>query len=376
VSESAYWIFGDGLTRPDAERRMAEAYVSGWGLSPEAAHEVQAFQSRAADAVDELRSALGDTSGDIWCYLDPDHRARLMIAVAASGNPPAGARVLAAKLVLKRHGLLDAAEFVPAPTSFAELVDDLARVSAILGDSGFFAWATLRSGAKRGQLLSNNVRTRLWIETVSGLTTEQKAIVDLARSVARHPVRVSETLGPGMKFAPLPVTGVEWAPVGVGEDRASLIVMYSWDIHFAPAPSLTLCESTNEIEVGVALPDGRRDPDGGHFMGPAIGRLSRRMVVRLENVIGGRRITGPRCLLAGNETGIARDPLLQPYRDEGTAVAPYLVGLHAEDARRLLALQGLASSVAGPGTEVIASDPSAGELVSRERPVVLRTSSS
>ena len=151
--------------------------------------------------------------------------------------------------------------------------------------------------------------------------------------------------------------------------------MYSWDIHFAPAPSLTLREAANEIEIGVALPDGRRDPDAGHFNGPGIGRLSRRMVVRLENVIGGRRITGPSCLLAGNETGIARDSLLQQIRDDGTVVVPYLVGLHNEDAQSLLRLQGLASSVDGSGQEVIASDPRAHELVSRERPIVLRTSS-
>ena len=375
VSESVDWLYGEGLKRADVERRVVEAYMwRGW-MSPEAARDVQAFQSRAADALDEVRSVLGNSCGDIWCYLDPDARVGLKIGVVASGDPPAGARVLNAKAVLKRHGLVDASEFVTASTSIAELVDDLARVSAVLGDSGGFARVTLRTGAKRGQLLSGNLRTSLWIETLSGLTREQKAIIDLARSVARRPVRISQSMGPGARFTPLPVTEVEWAPVGVGKDRASLIVMYSWDIFFDPAASLTLRESANEIEIGVALPDGRRNPHPeGSFNGPAIGRLSRRMIVRLEDVIGARRITGPGCLLAGSETGIARDSLLQPIRDARLVHVPYLVGLHVEDAQSLVRLQGLASSVDGPGSEVITTEPGPHELLSRNRPLVLRTS--
>jgi hypothetical protein len=98
------------------------------------------------------------------------------------------------------------------------------------------------------------------------------------------------------------------------------------------------------------------------------------MIVRLEDVVGARRIIGPGCLLAGSETGISRDSLLQPIRDDGLVHVPYLVGLHAEDARSLVRLQGLASSVDGPGSKVIATDPGPDELASRNRPLVLRTS--
>jgi hypothetical protein len=68
-----------------------------------------------------------------------------------------------------------------------------------------------------------------------------------------------------------------------------------------------------------------------------------------------------------------RDPLLQRDPRTDPAVIPNTVGLHPGDAQRLLRLQGLASRAEGSGSEVIATDPGAEELASRDRAVVLRT---
>jgi PASTA domain len=198
-------------------------------------------------------------------------------------------------------------------------------------------------------------------------------IVEHAATIARGPVHVQACLGPGWEYAPIPLTEVEWAPVGVGADGQSLNVMYSWDVVFGLPPSLTLREFSREIQITVALPDLKRDPETTAFPLIAIGRLSRRLVVRVADPIGGRRITGASCLLASSESGIARDPVLQRHRDDSRVVLPNAVGLHPKDAESLLRLQGLASRVEGSGSEVTATDPAANGFVSRHRTIVLRT---
>jgi hypothetical protein len=160
VSERSSLVEETGPERARLKQRVAEAYASLASLSTETAEGVQAFQSRVAGALDELRLALGKTCGDIWCDWNPPGEIRLQIGVASSGYPPAGAHVQGAKLVLKRHGLLDASDFVEVSTSMADLVADLARVSAVLGDSGVFARASLRTESQsRGQFHEGNVRT-------------------------------------------------------------------------------------------------------------------------------------------------------------------------------------------------------------------------
>jgi hypothetical protein len=178
--------------------------------------------------------------------------------------------------------------------------------------------------------------------------------------------------------------------MGVGADGRTLNVMYSWDVVFGLPPSLTLRELAREIQITVALPDLHRDPETTALPAILIGRLSRRLVVRLSDPIGGRRITGTNCLLASGESGIARDPVLQRHGDDSRVVLPNAIGLHPEDAESrvvlpnavglhpmdaesLLRLQGLAARVEGSGDEVTATYPAANERVSRHRTIVLRT---
>jgi hypothetical protein len=188
LSERWSWLRTIGPRRASVEQRVAEAYASLARLPVETAEAVVAFQSRVAGVLDEVRSAVGERCGDIWCDWNPPGEPRLKVGVAASGYPPAGAHVQAAKLVLKRRALLDASDFVEVSTSMADLVADLARVSAVLGDSGVFASASLRTESQsRGQIHLGNVRTILLIETVGGLTSEQQAIVEYAASLARDP---------------------------------------------------------------------------------------------------------------------------------------------------------------------------------------------
>jgi hypothetical protein len=149
---------------------------------------------------------------------------------------------------------------------------------------------------------------------------------------------VQACLGPGWEYAPIPLAEVEWAPVGVGADGRTLNVMYSWDVVFGLLPSLTLRELAREIQITVALPDLHRDPETTALPAILIGRLSRRLVVRLSDPIGGRRITGTNCLLASGESGIARDPVLQRHGDDSRVVLPNAIGLHPENAESRVVL--------------------------------------
>lgn len=66
-----------GPERARVKRRVVEAYASLAGPSTEVAEGVQAFQSRVAGALDELRLALGKTCGDMWCDWGPAGDIRL-----------------------------------------------------------------------------------------------------------------------------------------------------------------------------------------------------------------------------------------------------------------------------------------------------------
>jgi hypothetical protein len=208
VSEKFSSVEENEAEQATVEQRVAEAYSSLGRLSLDAACGVQAFQARVVGALDELRSALREAYGEIWCdWNPPAGEIRLKVGVAGAGDPPADALVQAAKLVLKRHELLEASDFVEVSIGITDRLADLARVSAVLGDSGTFARATLRTDSEsRGQFHPGNVRTRLYIETVRGLTSEQKAIVEYAATVARGPVEIQACLGPGWEFAPTPLS--------------------------------------------------------------------------------------------------------------------------------------------------------------------------
>jgi hypothetical protein len=108
-------------------------------LSVDAARELLEFRARAVVTFEELRAALGDACGEFW-FLDR----RLQVGVAASGDPPAGVRVEAARGVLERHGLLEQSDLVAGGPSTAEMVAAADRVSAML-TGRHFARVALRN---------------------------------------------------------------------------------------------------------------------------------------------------------------------------------------------------------------------------------------
>ena len=92
-----------GLVSEDAvavDSGTVQLVASFMRLSVDAARELLEFRARAVLTFEVLRAALGDACGEFW-FLDR----RLQVGVAASGDPPAGVHVEAAKQVLERYRL-------------------------------------------------------------------------------------------------------------------------------------------------------------------------------------------------------------------------------------------------------------------------------
>ena len=83
----------------------------------------------------------------------------------------------------------------------------------------------------------------LWIETMDGLADVQQGIVDAAVAVAGVPIRITESLGPGPCYSPIPVRQVSWMVINVGADGRSLLIRHEWGGDLIWDVSLSLDES-------------------------------------------------------------------------------------------------------------------------------------
>jgi hypothetical protein len=320
-------------------------------LPVEVARQRLAFRARAVSAFEELRAALGGACGELW-FRDW----RLQVGVSASGDPPVGAHVQAAKLVLERHGLLEQSDFVVGGASTAQMLAASDRVAAMLV-GWLFARVALRSPhfAQGNTLAGHHLSRSLWIETLDGLTDEQRIMVDAAIAVAGVPVEVSASLGPGPRYSPIPVRDVEWTLVSVGADGRSLLINHHWAGGLGTQACLALEETDTQITIGIALADLRRDPHAGpNYAIPAVLGM-RTLTAHLDEPVGGRRITGPQCSLHSDRLRVAYRPQLMP---DGTTpqLVPNVVGLALEDAKAVLRLQDFEPKLVGSGQQIVTQD--------------------
>lgn len=344
----------------------AARQVSAWmGISLAEAIAVLDFQEAALGLFDELRVALGDTCAGFWFDLAAPADPRLKIGVVSSGDPPAGARVLAARLILSKRGLVDRADFVDVAIGAGDIYAAFERVSAVLGGTGWFARVSLRGPQfGRGQMpMHGGFPERLWIETVDGLSEEQQGIIQIARAVAGVAIEIDTCLGPGPEFTPLPVRQVQWAPLDAHPDALALLIGYRRAVDLDDRPSLSLDETEQEIRIAIRLPDHRRGPDPDAALPvvsfESIGRLN----VKLAQAINGRRITGPGCLLGREQADLLYrlgTPLSGGTRQREI---PNTIGLASEDAANLLRMQGFAPRLLGSGPQVIGQNPAAGKMI-------------
>jgi hypothetical protein len=315
------------------------------------------FRSRALGAFDELRAALGESCGEFWFFHDRGREARLQIGVAGSGDPPAGPQVQAAKLVLKRHDLLDRSDFVLAGASTEEMLAAFIGVSAML--EGYpFARVALHSPqfAQDNTLGRHRLRKRLVIETLDGLAEQQHTVVDAAAAVAGVPVEITASLGRGSDYSPIPVREVWWTVLSVGAGGRSLLITHYWAGDLGEHAALSLQESDTTVTIAIALPDYLRDPAAGPDRVIPLIVGMRTLSVHLVDPVGGRRITGPECLLGSDLT----QRFTYGRRDRSAAkLVPNVVGLAPEDALSVLRLQDFKPRLVRNGRQVIAHDPPA-----------------
>jgi hypothetical protein len=206
---------------------------------------------------------------------------------------------------------------------------------------------------------------------MDGLADVQRGIVDAAVAVAGVPIRITESLGPGRCYSPIPVRQVPWTVVNVGTDGRSLLIHHNWGGDLRRDVALALDESDTEIAIAVALPDLRRHPNPPpNFMILDIAR-SRKLTVWLEQPVDGRRITGPLCAL-GSDRRFA-----YKWKDlpDGTTanVVPNVVGLAPEDAINVLRSQEFEPKLAGDGRQIVAQNPAAESVATTDRQPVSLT---
>jgi hypothetical protein len=302
------------------QQLAARSMAADTGMTFEQALEALAFHDAASEVLDDLESAVGESSGDMW-FDWSDHQGRLKLAVAGTADPPSGPNVDEAKRILLERGLLDRVDFVRIGWSMSELIAGQKRADKTLRP----LWhATNVSG------WIDPSTNSVVIETANDLGREHLEIVEAAVRAAGVTVRVDPSLGPGPD-PNLPPVPVQWTLLSVGENLQSVLVTFPTAPHARHRQSMDVRETDQEIWISVALPDFRSSPG---TLRPDIA-MSDRMTIALGSPIRGRKLSGPE-----------RSPSWRSgsrYFDIGVgeSLIPRVVGLSPDDAERLLRAQQL-----------------------------------
>jgi hypothetical protein len=151
----------------------------------------------------------------------------------------------------------------------------------------------------------------------------------------------------------IPRSEVDWALLSVGAESRSLLISYRWGGGYRNEPEVMVEETANEIRIAITLPDLTKDPRTQsieHFA--AVGRAT----VQLSGPVSGRRVSGPRCILADGDIG---STAYRTVAREGTLywVVPNVVGLNPADAIWVLRLQGFQPKITGSGRTITTQSP-------------------
>jgi hypothetical protein len=151
-----------------------------------------------------------------------------------------------------------------------------------------------------------------------------------------------------------------WELLDVKRDRRALKIVYESGGCFQDDGRATVTETRSRIEIAVdqGLVVAMDTPDGDFACTSDLRFFN--LIVRLDGPVAGRRVVGgPRTKLAGMWSRAAeRNGRLIP-------LAPRVLGLAAQDARKLLMQQGF--EVTGPGRgRVVGQEPAPGKRVGRD----------